>query len=165
MLAPSGNTVYQDPYGTIFETRWTTSGDLVNITTITRDPRIWGQEPQGYVKNHTVFRMGMITTIRQTLRALPDIGGRTKYEKIAETVSHATDYIQTNFPVGPAPKNNFKYSLNNWMQDWFEFEVTDGQRWIGDPNDSDITWGIVNPDGSVDNPVGSEALQWIDIWS
>jgi len=160
-MKPSGSIFYEDGYGTIYVVAWETVGRNIDITTETRQPYVWGVAPEGFVKNGTVFRKGIITVHRQVLKPL-NIG----YEVVAEGYSQIIDFIQTNFRCGEVPTDKFQYHYDDAVAESCESIVTDGARWA-DPNestDSDVVWGTVNVDGTVSVGTGEEDLTWIDVW-
>lgn len=165
MITPSGNIFYRDDYDTLYYISWATVGSVIDLTTITMQPYVWGKPSKGYVLNGLVFRLGIITVQRQVLRIIS--GG---YEIVAEGSSQYEDYIKTNFPCEPGPTDIFKYHLDSSALDVVDFQVTEGPHWADpdDPEDADAIWGDINPDGSpLDITVTGEAdiLEWIDVWS
>lgn len=161
MIKPSGKVLYKDEYGQIYDVQWETVNGLIDITTIIKQPYVWGEEPQAYIRNGILYRLGIITTQRQILRIFD--GG---YEIMAEGSSQTEDYVQTNYQCERGPVDNFLYHINYHVSDDIENRVYDGISWT-DPNESTSTvWGYVDPSGGVipniteDTPI----LEWINIW-
>lgn len=165
MINPSGNVFYKDHYDTIYHVEWNTVGTVIDFTTITMQPYVWGKPSSGYVLNGILFRRGIITVQRQVIRLLT--GG---YEIVAEGSSQYEDFIQMNFPCATGPVDNFKYHLNCSTVDEIHVKISEGPHWADpdDPDDADAIWGDLNPDGSpIDITVTGVAdiLEWTDVWS
>lgn len=165
MIKPTGKVFYKDEYDQFYDVQWETVNGLIDITTIIKQPYVWGEEPQGYVKNGIVFRLGIVTVERQIIRVFD--GG---YEIVAEGASQVRDYIQMNFPCETGPLDNFRFHFNCGITDETVFKVTEGPHWADpdDPEDSDAVWGTVDSDGSsgeLTTTGGAEPLEWIDVWT
>jgi hypothetical protein len=161
MITASGTIFYQDEYGSIYDVAWETVRGNLDITSIVSQPYIWGQEvPRGYVKNHRVYRYGVVTVTRQIIKTLP-VG----YEIVAEGTSQYFDFIQTNFMCELVPVDDFRYHVNCGICDETETRVSDGLQYT-DPDEaySDSVWGDVLADGTP--IVGTvPALEWMDVWA
>jgi hypothetical protein len=156
MIAPTGNIFYQDEYGTIYVVDWETVGGDLDITCKVEQPYVWGEPPRGYVRNHRVYRYGIVTITRQIIR---------NNEVIADGVSQYYDYIQTNFMCEATPKDDFLYHINYVPDDDTETRVADGLQFT-DPDVpySDSVWGDVQNDGTP--IVGTfPSLEWMDVWA
>lgn len=159
MIADTGSVFYQDEYQTIYDVAWETINDKLDITTIVSQPYVYGQEPQGYVQNHKLFKLGTITVTRQIIRVFD--GG---YEIVAEGTSQYFDYIQVNFICEEIPYDNFTYHINCGISDEIEGLVSDGSQWT-DPDEvtSDCVWCDLQSDGTP--IVGTDqVLEWLDVW-
>lgn len=163
MIQPSGHIFFVDEWTQQYVVDWRTVGTNIDITSEIRQPYIWGEEPQGYVDNHIVYRYGMITIHRQILKPLSN-----GYEIIAEGVSFYEDYIQMNFPCGGGPTDPFVYHLDCALLDVPYFKVLIGPHWADpdDPDDDTAVWGDLDITGApVTLTAGLQPLEWIDVWS
>lgn len=164
MISPSGSVFYQDEYQTFYDVQWETINGLLDITTTIKQPFVWGEESEAFIKNGTLFKKGIITVERQILRIY---GGG--YEIVASGASQILDFIQMNFPCGGGPVDNFKYHFNCSVLDETIIKVSDGSHWVDITETDHVSsiWGNVNLDGSVvnPNPTDASALEWIDVWA
>lgn len=165
MINPTGHVFYKDPYDQLYDVRWETVNGLIDITTEIHQPHVWGEVPNGYIKNGVLFRSGIVTIKRQILRIFD--GG---YEIIAEGASQVHDFIQMNFPCTTGPVDNFIFHLDHYIADKTVFKITGGPRWAdpADPGDSEVVWGAVNPDGSPGDSTSTDnivSLEWMDVWT
>ena len=163
VIAPSGSIFYKDDYDVIYNIDWQTIGEVIDLTIITQQPFVWGQEPKGYVKNGMLFRYGVVTVQRQVIRS-------SDYSIVADGTSQYTDYVQMNFPCSVGPVDNFKYHLNSDIIDEEIFRITSGLHWadLDNSDDSDCVWGDINDDGSmldITSSAGFDILGWVDVWS
>lgn len=161
-MQPSGDIFFQDSFEQFYGVIWETTNGLIDVTTTTYQPYVWGDEDDGFIKNGVLFRRGIITVHRQILRQLDD-----GYEIVAEGASQIIDYIQMNFPCEQGPIDPFTYHLNCGVSDETEFTFTIGTR-FGDPDESvddSAVWGEVSAGGTVSGATGEEILEWIDVWS
>lgn len=165
-ISPAGNIFFQDSYQQFYDVQWETVGDVLDITSTTYQPYVWGQQPEGFIKNGILFRKGIITIHRQVLELFDD-----GYMIVAEGVSQFEDYIQMNFPCEQGPTDPFKYHLDCAVLDGTHIKILEGPHWAdpSDPDDSDAIWGDLNPDGSplaeLTITGGADILEWIDVWS
>ena len=144
-MQPSGNINWIDEYGTIYETVWETIGNVIDITTITKTPYVWGEADSGFVSDNVVYRRGIVSIVRQVLR--PEVDG---YTIVAEGGSSYIDIFPTTFPCTKI-KTNFKYYLDDIISDTVDMLVSDGNGWTDVSDDEDI--------------VDINALfEWIDVW-
>lgn len=158
-LAANGSTFYKDDYGVHYNVNWEVEGNMVDMTTIIKNPFIYGQERTGYIKNKVLFRYGIITV--QRLVFSHDNGS---FEIIAEGSTSYEDYFQDSFQCGGGPNDGFLYHLNNYLTDRFEVTVTAGSHWAdADDETDDVIWGDV--DGDVTVGTSGDFLIWDDVWS
>ena len=160
MFKPSGSLFYIDSWLQQYNIDWETVDGQIDITTIIKQPRVWGKPEEGYVKNKIVFRKGIITVIRQILKLRND-----GYEILAEGTSQYVDYIQTNFPCMQGPHDIFLHHADSSILDETDIRVSSGPHWT-DP--SDLGDDVVFPDldsSGVPLPETAEVLAWIDIWA
>jgi hypothetical protein len=132
---PQGFYNYQDSYGVINEGSWIVSGNVLDLEFTTKDPRIPGEEPQGYLDGIKVFRKGIVTTTRQIFH-LTDDG----VILLAEGLEQEIDFYQSNVVCNePLRENPFPYDVNCAAQANLEFDYNYGPRWT-DPEieDDDI---------------------------
>lgn len=164
MIPDSGEIFYKDHYGQIYLSEWSTTDDVTDITTTIKQPYIWGEDQDAFVKDGVLYRLGIVTTIRQLLRIFD--GG---YEIIADGSDQSTEYIQMNFPCQTGPQDKFAYHLDHLVTNDTEFIMTEGPRWadVDSEEDEEAVWGHVNSDGSVSDPTmtgETTPLKWIDVW-
>jgi len=160
MFKPSGSLFYKDSWDQQYRVTWETVDGLIDITTIIMQPRVWGRQEEGYVKNKVVYRKGVISVIRQVIKLI-DNG----YEIIAEGASQYTDFIQCNFPCVDGPKDTFLHHLDSSISDETDIRITSGTHWT-DP--SDLGDSVVFTDldaGGVSLPGTEEVLEWVDVWA
>ncbi len=137
----NGQFIFVDSYGTIYLTKWSTAGGLFDITTVTMQPYVWGDDQtpkEPNIVGNQVYVRGIITTTRQLFG--PDPSG---YIILSEGTEQRIDTFPINFPPGTEqPVDPFLYHLDNSVTDEVDVEVTDGPRWA-DPNNSNdgaLTW-------------------------
>jgi hypothetical protein len=125
---PNGDFFFVDSAGIIHEGMFEISGDRIDITYTTRDPRVWGEEPTGSVEITTsgskrVFREGIVTTCRQLL----EVAG-TDTNILATACLQGVDTFQTTFGCGDAklPTDPFAFHLECGILDDLEFEINLG---------------------------------------
>lgn len=163
-MQPSGNIFFQDEWEQFYEVMWETIGDTIDITSIIKQPYVWGAVPEGFVKNGVLYKKGIITTTRQVIRTFN--GG---YTIVAEGTSQIVDYIQMNYPCGGGPSDRFKYHLDHSISDEIDMVATDGPHWADPSESDDVVWGDLNNDGSPANDLtgtyADNVLQWIDVWN
>jgi len=162
-MKPSGLIFYRDNFDIIYHVEWNTVNGIIDLTSTVKQPRVWGKNPEGYVKNGILFRKGIVTVERQVLR--PYSGG---YEIIAEGAVQYEDFIQMNFPCQDGPQDTFKHHLNNSIVDECEGLVTDGPRWA-DVDDTTAIWGDIDDSGvpidDITTVGGADIFSFIDVWS
>lgn len=166
MITDNGSIFTQDSYQTQYEVDWETIGGDLDITTITKTPYVWGEEPSGFIKNGILFRRGMISVERQIIRYLPN-----GYEIIAEGNSQFEDFIQMNFPCEEGPTDPFAHHVDCGILDVPYIKVLEGPHWADpdDSDDSDAIWGDLESDGSPVSELtvtgGFDILSWVDVWA
>lgn len=163
-ISESGYIFYEDEYTQKYEVQWTTVNGVVDITTITQQPYVWGQPAQARIENGILYRKGIVTIHRQAIEVFND-----GYIIIAEGTSQYDDYIQMNFNCEPGPTDNFKYHLNNSLVDDVAVKVVEGPHWADplDPDDVVAVWCDINLDGTPVPTIGTEQyinLEWVDVW-
>jgi hypothetical protein len=169
-IKPTGNVFFEDEYQQKYEVEWETIGGVLDITTTTFQPYVWGEEAEGFVKNGILFRKGIITIQRQVIDPNPGIEGVT-YVIVAEGVSQYEDFIQMNFPCEQGPTDPFTHHFDCAVCDETYIKVLEGSHWADptDPDDNDAIWGDLNTDGSPLEELtmtgGADILEWTDVWS
>lgn len=165
-IDPSGHVFYEDDYQQKYEVQWETVGGVLDITTVTQQPYVWGEEAEGHIQNGILYRRGVVTVRRQVIQVLAD-----GYIIIAEGISQFCDFIQMNFPCEQGPFDPFQYHLDCFVLDETPVKVLEGPHWADptDLDDADAIWGDLNPDGSpveeLTGTGGLDILQWVDVWS
>lgn len=156
---------YQDDYKIRYEVDYeyksTPNGEVLDITTKIYDPRVYGEEPTGYILNRKTYIKGQISITRQVIRQEDD-----GYTIIAEggtqqVTEDKNQYIQVD---GLFFDNLFKYGLNYSVVADEEGSVDDGSAFVDiyDTSNSCI-WGIVDGAGSI-VPSADNILTFIDVW-
>lgn len=90
-----GSYQFIDDYGIIHIGVFETMDNKLDITTQLRDPRVWGEDPTGEVRNFKVFRDGVVTSERQIFQ-IADFG----YTVISEGAEQDVQRFQTTFGCG-----------------------------------------------------------------
>lgn len=147
-MKDSGKIFYIDQYNVQYFVEWTTIGESLDITTITKQPRIWGRDEVGRVQNKVAYRTGLVTVVRQILKR-----DGNDYIIVAEGSESRIEEFNTTFQCSTPPSDPFKYHYDNYVTDRCDLIVTDGPRWT-DPTtepDTDVLW--------------STGFEWIDVWS
>jgi hypothetical protein len=169
-IPDQGTVFFQDEYGIIYESFWEIVNSRMDITTVTKSPRVWGEDPEGFIQNRRVFRKGIITTIRQIL----EINEDGTYIIIGEGSEQKVDFFQTTFGCGDErPEDRFCYHLDCAITEDVQPLVTEGTRWTDpeNPDDDEVVW----PDLVVDSAgivIGSDLsgisgdtiFEFIDVW-
>lgn len=151
----SGHTLFRDEYGTLFETTWNTAGDgKLDITTVMRQPYVWGEQPSGpFFRNGVLFRRGVITTTRQLIAAHP-----SGYEIVSEGSEQVVGEYQDNFPCEAQPTDPFCYHLDSQVDDQMEIRVTQGPRYADPDAPDNVT------QGPTEGAITWGNIQWTDVW-
>jgi len=150
-LPAAGAVFYRDPTGTLYEVSWTTAAYL-DITTITKQPYVWGEDPQlpaaPPVRAGALWRRGLITVQRQLLAGHP-----SGYVIVSEGANQYIGDYQDSFPCGPQPLDCFCYHLDSAVADDVSALITAGARWTDPDNPTGVavTWGA--------------GFAWIDAWN
>ena len=133
-VPPNSSVEYQDEYGIIYEIEWNLSEDTLDITVTKKDPRIPGEEPDGYVETVPegikIFRKGVVTVVRRIIKYVGD----TSYVD-AEGSEVTVGYFQTNKVCNDSFDDPFIYGINCAIHDSVELLVTDGPHWM--PSETD----------------------------
>lgn len=162
-IAASGHVFYEDEYTQKYEVQWATVNGIIDITTITQQPYIWGQPNQARIENGILYRKGIVTIHRQAIEILSD-----GYIIIAEGTTQYDDFIQMNFNCEPGPVDNFKYHLNNSLIDEVLIKISSGPHWAdpADVDDDNAIWCDLNNDGSpiLELTSNNIYLGWVDVW-
>lgn len=160
-LPSSGSFTFQDDYGVIYEVEWDTTASGLDITTITKQPRIWGETGDGFRDGNVLFRRGLISSHRQIIRSDPD-----GYVIVSEGTSQQVGYYQSNFPCGPLPTDPFCYHLDCALADEIEALAACGPRWTDpeNPDDDIVAWGTVMETAGDVEAVSQQLFQWVDVW-
>jgi len=135
--------------------------ELLDFTTITRQPYVWGQDPDGYIQDRQVFRRGICTIQRQIFAPTED-----GYEIVAEGESQTICFIQTTFNCETGPTDPFRYHTDSAVCDSVEGIVTCGSRFT-DPDIEDddmVVFADVLPNGQVVYDWHKQMFQFVDVW-
>lgn len=168
---PQGSYNYKDSYGIINEGTWILTGNVLDIEFTTKDPRIPGEEPQGFVDGIKVFRRGIITTTRQIF-LLAD----GEVVLLAEGIEQEIDFYQSNVVCDePLRENPFPYDVDCAAQANLEFIYNYGPRWTEPGENEDILsdgstfpyegWANVIVDSGGNVMVGSDSghhMMWTE---
>jgi hypothetical protein len=161
----SGSTFYEDDYNTLYEVIWETVNldgvEVLDFTTIIKQPYVWGEEAQGFIRNKVVYRRGICTTIRQIFT--PSSGG---YVILAEGMSQIICIFPTTFSGDEVPTDIFEFHVDSAVSDFFEHEITCGPR-FSDPDDvgaSPIVFADVGASGNLVQISGKQTFQFVNVW-
>lgn len=159
----NGSIFYKDDYDQLYQVDWSTINNVLDITTVTMQPYVFGQQ-EGYVRDNVIYRKGYVTVKHQVFKIQSD-----GYILQAEGTESYEDFIQMTYPCGGGPVDTFKYHLNNIPVDEVDTPIASGPRWADpdDPNDMYAVWADVNNDGSpvdITATGGVDILEWIDVW-
>ena len=159
LYPPSGDFMFVDSAGIIHEGSFERDDTRIDITSITRDPRVWGEDPTGVVNGTTVYRRGVVTTCRQILE-LTDTGSNILASGCTQTI----ETFQTTFGCRDRrPLDPFIYHLETGLVDDLEIEITCGPGF----DSGDTVWcSIVEDSDGVAQPVGTgeQCMFWTDVW-
>lgn len=163
MTPPSGSIFFRDEYGVLYWTQWDTTQvdgvDIVDFTTITKSPHVWGEPDQGYVKDRQVYSRGICTTERQIIEPT-ELG----YSIIAEGSSQSICFFQITFNCGGGPTDTFKYHMDNAVSGEEIALMVTGPR-FADPTELDdiaLAFSPVLPDGTV--VPGIDPFGFVSVW-
>jgi len=162
----SGTLFFKDDYDQLYEIIWETSNldgmDALDFTTIIKQPYVWGEAPQGYIRNKVVFRRGVCTTIRQIF--VPTDSG---YTVLAEGMSQIICVFPTTFSGDQVPQDKFLHHLDSYVSDFEVDEIVCGPR-FSDPEDVDpyeIVFADVDAGGSIVQIAGKQTFQFVNVWA
>lgn len=165
---PAGSFFFVDPYGVIHDGSFETEGNRIDITVTTKDPRIPGEQPTGFIKDGRVYRKGVITTCRQILEV---VGNSVNI--LASGCQQKVDFFQSTFQCSDKrPSDPFAYHCDNAIFDGLELDIVCGPGWpeLTDnsfaiftvwPDLTENSFGIVSPV----IPPGDQPFEFIDVWS
>lgn len=113
---------YVDSYNIIHVVDFERSGNMMDITFTTMDPRIPDRDGTGRIVNHKVFRTGLITTIHQIIELTGDGA-----EVLSEGIDQRIGEYQETFGCGDElPIYPFLYDINCNTTDDVEIECNGG---------------------------------------
>lgn len=144
----SGSFIHRDEYGIITECTWEKLGDQLNVITITKQPRIWGEASQRRVTDGRQLVRGIISTHQQIL-APTDFG----YTIVGEFFEQITDYF-VEFDPCVSYKTQFAVYNNNYATDRLDITV-----------DGIDVWTDENGINAWETAEGTYAPTWVDVWS
>lgn len=123
-LPPSGEFFFTDAYGIVYEGIFETNDTRIDITYKTKDPRVWTEEPQGFIQNNRVFRRGVITSCRTISEAPVSIPNDISATILAHGCAQGIETFQTTFSCGDKlPKDPFAFHLECGIVDELEIET------------------------------------------
>ena len=159
---PTGSFFSVDPYGVISDGNFEVFGSRMDITVTTKDPRVWNEVPQGFIKDGRVWRKGIITTCRQIL----DISDPNRVIIIGSGCQQRIDFFQTTFLCNDKrPSDPFLYHCDLGIVDSVEIDVICGPGWAGSVFD---VWPdlVVDSAGNVHllTPHGDQPFEWVHPW-
>lgn len=159
---PTGSYFYVDPYGVIHDGIFEVSGTRMDITVTTKDPRVWGEAPTGFIREGRVWRKGTVTTCRQIL----DVSDPLRPTTIATGCQQRIDFFQTTFLCNDRrPTDPWAYHCDNGIVDAVEIDINCGPGWAGSIFD---VWPnlVVDSAGNVhvQTPAGDQPFEWVDAW-
>lgn len=158
---PSGTYFYVDPYGIINEGTFEVSGSRMDITLTTKDPRVWGETPQGFIREGRVWRKGVITTCRQIL----DVSDPLHLVVVASGCQQRVDFFQTTFLCNDKrPSDPFLYHVDMGIVDSVEIDINCGPAWSGSIYD---VWPnlFVDSAGNITyDSAGHQPIEWVHPW-
>jgi len=161
----SGSLFYKDDYDMLYEVIWETVNldgtEVLDFTTITKQPYVWGEDPQGFIRNKIVYRRGICTTIRQIFS--PSGNG---YTILAEGMSQIICVFPTTFSGDEVPEDIFEHHTDSAVNDFLEYEITCGPR-FSDPEDvnaNPIVFPYVGASGNIIHIPGNQTFQFVNVW-
>ena len=161
----SGDIFYEDGYQQLYQVIWETvildGSEALDFTTIIKQPYVWGEAAQGYIRNKVVYRRGVCTTIRQIF-----ISGSDGYIILAEGMSQIICVFPTTFSGDGVPVDGFEHHVDSVVSDFFEYEITCGPRY-SDPEDVDahpIVFADVDAGGNIIHVPGKQTFQFVNVW-
>jgi hypothetical protein len=163
-IPSTGSYRYKDEYETIHEGYWVLNNSILDLTVSIKQPYIWGQTPEGYIKNKILYRKGIITVTRYIYKQVGDT-----WDLQAQGTEQYVDFIQMNPGCGDAQFiDTFCYHFYCNIVDNIEYIVVCGSRWT-DVDDLQVEWPSLTIDGFgvVDGytvPAGIQPFLWVDVW-
>ena len=163
-IADSGHIKYEDDYTQKYEVKWETINGVIDITTITQQPYMWGIAAEAKIENGILYRKGIVTIHRQAIEILTD-----GYVILAEGTSQFYDFIKMNYLCESPPIDVFKYHLECQVTDDVSPSIVEGSRWAdpSDIDDADMIWCDLYADGTpipLTSTDPSTCLEWIEIF-
>lgn len=118
-----GKIKHKDDYGIIYVAEWEAHSNRIDITWTTYDPRVSGEDPEGFVVDKQVYRKGIITTTRQVLDRDED----DNVTIVEETYEQKVDFFRTTFDCGDEVFNDeFRYHYDCAVTDELEIDELGG---------------------------------------
>jgi hypothetical protein len=157
---PSSELQYVDEYGVQYHIEFEEDEQTLDIQYETFEPRVWGEEPDGFVEDGKVFRKGILTNTRQIYTFI-----NNDYILSAEGIIQEVTYKQTNFDCDrPRSENKFDKFSRYEIQDETLMVIPYGPHWVdvNESGDTTSVWSEVNSSstGTYDVPFG-----FVDVWS
>ncbi len=161
-MKESGSIFFKDEYDQIYITQWSTSDGKLDITSVVKQPYVWGKDNEGYIRNGVLFRKGIVTIRRQILTQTSN-----GYIIISEGSQQSIEDIQMNYPCSVGPVDNFRYHFDNNLVEEVSLSISDGSSWASPSDGNDVIWGEVEEDGSVidSNSDNSIVVETMDVWT
>ena len=164
-FSESGSLFYKDDYAQLYEVIWETVSldglTALDFTTIIKQPYVWGELDQGFIKNRVVYRRGVCTTVRQIFVTSSD-----GYTILAEGMSQIICVFPTTFYGDDVPQDQFEFHANNAVSDFIEYGISCGPR-FSDPDDSTanpIVFADVGASGNIIHISGKQTFQFVNVW-
>lgn len=163
---PTGDLLYRDDYGMLYEVMWETiqfsNYFLLDFTVTTKQPYVWGEEDQGFIKDRVVFRRGICTTWR-TIIALVGDG----YEVVAEGSSQVICTYQDTFKCETGPQDHFEHHVDSYVCSSIENRVACGSRFVDieEPGDVPVIFQDVDTSGDLVDTPGTQPFQFVNVWA
>lgn len=154
------NIIIQDAYGIRYEVEYVSKNigesQIVDVTTKTYDPRIYGSEPSGYILNNKLYVNGIVSITRQVCR-IEDDG----YTILAEGGDSFIAEMQVS---GIIPTGNFVYDYNNCLLTECESSIDSGSALVDiDDTLNSCIWSDIDISGNF-LPSSLTALEFTDVW-
>ncbi|MBD3407273.1 MAG: hypothetical protein GF411_14230 [Candidatus Lokiarchaeota archaeon] len=154
-IPQNGSYDYVDDYGLIYHVEWESANNRIDIISEVFDPRVWGEDEQGFIENRRVYRRGIVTITRQIIMNTP-----YGYMVTAEGSEQYIDTRQTNYICPDTkPDDPFTKHLDSMVRDDIDNIVVTGARWgdVDESTDSDNKWsGVGGSDGG---------MYWTNVWA
>jgi hypothetical protein len=161
-IQDTGSYLYKDAYGIIYEASWTFINNILDITSITKSPRVWGISDElgpGYIKEGKLYRKGTITETRQVIRKIG-----TQYEILSTWFNQYVDFFVENRICGEKQfEDNFCFHCDCAVSSDFRAITISGPRWVL-PGDKNIVWPNLGSAGTAEITNTFEPFEFISIW-